>query len=162
GEVLVRVGYSDLNYKDGLIVNGLARLVRNYPHIPGIDLAGTVEESSDAAFKPGDEVVLTGWATGERHWGGYTQKQRVKAEHLLPLPKGMSQKRAMAIGTAGLTAMLCVMALERHGLTPEAGEVLVTGATGGVGSVAVAILAKLGYAAAGSTGKADKAEYLRS
>src|SRR5690606_34315998 len=104
GEVLVRVGYSDLNYKDGLIVNGLARLVRNYPHIPGIDLAGTVEESSDAAFKPGDEVVLTGWATGERHWGGYTQKQRVKAEHLLPLPKGMSQKRAMAIGTAGLTA----------------------------------------------------------
>lgn len=162
GEVLVRVGYSDLNYKDGLILNGLARLVRSYPHIPGIDLVGTVEQSSAAEFKPGDAVVLTGWATGERQWGGYSQKQRVKAAHLLPLQKGMSPKRAMAIGTAGLTAMLSVMALERHGLKPDQGEVLVTGATGGVGSVAVAILAKLGYRVAGSTGKTELGEYLKS
>ena len=162
GEVLVRVDYSDLNYKDGLIVNGLARLVRSYPHVPGIDLVGTVEESSAPGFKPGDAVVLTGWATGERHWGGYSQKQRVKAAHLLPLPKSMSPKQAMAIGTAGLTAMLAVMALEHHGLKPGEGEVLVTGATGGLGSIAVAILAKLGYKVAGSTGKADKVDYLRS
>ena len=162
GEVLVRVSYSDLNYKDGLIVNGLARLVRSYPHVPGIDLVGTVEDSSSPDFKPGDAVVLTGWATGERHWGGYAQKQRVKAAHLLPLPAGLSPKRAMAIGTAGLTAMLSVMALERHGLRPGEGEVLVTGATGGLGSIAVAILAKLGYKVAGSTGKADKVDYLRS
>jgi acrylyl-CoA reductase (NADPH) len=162
GEVLVRVQYSDLNYKDGLILNGLARLVRSYPHIPGIDLAGTVEHSSAAEFKPGDAVVLTGWGTGERHWGGYSQKQRAKAGHLLKLPQGMSPKRAMAIGTAGLTAMLSVLALERHGLEPGAGEVLVTGATGGLGSVAVAILAKLGYKVAGSTGKADRSDYLKS
>jgi len=162
GEVLVRVGYSDLNYKDGLILNGMARLVRSYPHIPGIDLVGTVEASSAPEFKPGDAVVLTGWATGERQWGGYSQKQRVKAAHLLALPKGLSPKRAMAIGTAGLTAMLSVLALERHGLKPDQGEVLVTGATGGLGSIAVAILAKLGYKVAGSTGKADKADYLKS
>jgi acrylyl-CoA reductase (NADPH) len=162
GEVLVRVQYSDLNYKDGLILNGLARLVRSYPHIPGIDLVGTVEQSSAAEFKPGDGVVLTGWGTGERQWGGYTQKQRVKAAHLLKLPAGLSPKRAMAIGTAGLTAMLSVLALEGHGLKSDQGEVLVTGATGGVGSVAVAILARLGYKVAGSTGKADKVDYLRS
>jgi acrylyl-CoA reductase (NADPH) len=162
GEVLVRVGYSDLNYKDGLILNGLARLVRSYPHVPGIDLVGTVEASTAPEFKLGDAIVLTGWATGERQWGGYSQKQRVNAAHLLPLPKGMSPKRAMAIGTAGLTAMLSVMALERHGLKPDQGEVLVTGATGGVGSVAVAILARLGYKVAGSTGKADKVDYLKS
>jgi acrylyl-CoA reductase (NADPH) len=162
GEVLVRVGYSDLNYKDGLILNGLARLVRSYPHVPGIDLVGTVEASSAPDYKPGDAVVLTGWGAGERQWGGYTQKQRVKAAHLLPLPQGLSPKRAMAIGTAGLTAMLSVMALERHGLRPGHGEVLVTGATGGLGSIAVAILARLGHKVAGSTGKADKVDYLRS
>src|SRR5215472_14019842 len=145
GDVTVAVSHSTLNYKDGLILAGLGRIVRKYPHVPGIDFAGTVESSASPAFKPGDKVVLTGWRVGEWHWGGYAQKARVKAEWLVPLPPAMSPQQAMAIGTAGFTAMLAVMALEHHRLRPDAGEILVTGAGGGVGSVAVAILAKLGY-----------------
>jgi acrylyl-CoA reductase (NADPH) len=161
GEVLVAVEYSTLNYKDGLIINGLGRLVRAYPHVPGIDFAGTVERSDSADFKPGDKVVLTGWRVGEIQWGGYAQKARAKADQLVKLPDGLSTKRAMAIGTAGFTAMLAVRALEQHGVTPAAGEVLVTGAAGGVGSVAIALLAKLGYTVAASTGRAALADYLK-
>ena len=161
GEVTIRVAYSDLNYKDGLILKGLARLVRTYPHVPGIDLSGTVESSSVPAWKPGDSVVLTGWATGERQWGGYAQKARAKADHLVRLPAGMSLKQAMALGTAGFTAMLAVMALEEHGLTKGKGTVLVTGAAGGVGSVAVAILARLGHHVTAATGRREQADYLR-
>ncbi len=162
GEVTVAVEYSTLNYKDGMILRGLGRLVRQYPHIPGVDLAGTVEQSSHPAFQAGDPVLLTGWRVGEAHWGGYAQKARVKGEWLVPLPDGLTTKRAMAIGTAGFTAMLAVMALEEHGVTPAAGEVLVTGAAGGVGSVAVAVLAKLGYQVAASTGRAETHAYLKS
>lgn len=162
GDVTVKVEYSTLNYKDGLVLNGLGRLVRTYPHVPGIDFAGTVEASASPAFKPGDAVILTGWRVGETHWGGYSQKARVKAEWLVPLPPGLTAKRAMAIGTAGFTAMLAVMALEEHGLSPSTdGEVLVTGAAGGVGSVATAILAKLGYRVAASTGRAAQHDYLK-
>jgi acrylyl-CoA reductase (NADPH) len=159
-EVTVAVEHSTLNYKDGMVLNGLGRLVRTYPHIPGVDLAGTVEASSDAAFKPGDKVILTGWRVGEQHWGGYAEKARVKADWLVPLPEGLTTKRAMAIGTAGFTAMLAVMALEAHGVAPDGGEVLVTGAAGGVGSVAVALLHKLGYEVAASTGRAETHDYL--
>jgi acrylyl-CoA reductase (NADPH) len=162
GEVTIRVAYSDLNYKDGLILKGLARLVRDYPHIPGIDLSGTVEASSSPDWKEGDEVVVTGWAMGERHWGGYAQKARLKASMPVKLPAGIDLKRAMALGTAGFTAMLSVIALERHGITPERGEVLVTGAAGGLGSVAVALLATLGYQVAASTGRAETHDYLKS
>lgn len=161
GEVTVAVEYSTLNYKDGMVLNGLGRLVRHYPHVPGVDFAGTVEASNSPAWKPGDKVILTGWRVGEHHWGGYAGKARVKADWLVPLPQGLTTKRAMAIGTAGFTAMLAVMALERHGVTPEKGEVLVTGAAGGVGSVAVAILAKLGYRVAASTGRAETHAYLK-
>ncbi len=161
GDVTVAVEYSTLNYKDGLILNGLGRLVRAYPHVPGIDFAGTVERSDSPDYKPGDKVVLTGWRVGEVQWGGFAQKARVKAAYLVPLPAGLSTKRAMAIGTAGFTAMLAVRALEQHGLTPDQGEVLVTGAAGGVGSVAIAILAKLGYTIAASTGRAALADYLK-
>lgn len=162
GDVLVRVSHSTLNYKDGLILNGLGRLVRQYPHIPGIDFAGVVEESAAPAYKPGDAVVLTGWHVGERHWGGYSQYARVKADWLVPLPKGLSLKQAMALGTAGFTAMLAILELERNGLTPSApGEVLVTGAAGGVGSVAVAVLAKRGYKVAAATGRKETHDYLR-
>jgi len=161
GDVLVRVDYSTVNYKDGLVLNGLGRLVRDYPHVGGIDFAGVVEESSHPDYKEGDAVVLTGWRVGEIHWGGYAQKARVKGDWLVPLPKGLSPRDAMAVGTAGFTAMLGVMALEDHGLTPEKGEVLVTGAAGGVGSVASAILANRGYTVAGSTGRAETHEYLR-
>ena len=162
GEVTVAVEYSTLNYKDGMIVNGnVGRLVRAFPHVPGIDFAGTVETSSDARYKPGDRVVLTGWRVGEVHWGGFSQKARVKADWLVPLPDGLSAKQAMAVGTAGFTAMLCVQALEDHGLAPDQGPVLVTGAAGGVGSVAVAVLANLGYAVAGSTGRPEQADYLK-
>ncbi|SCA57796.1 putative oxidoreductase, Zn-dependent and NAD(P)-binding [Candidatus Terasakiella magnetica] len=161
GEVLVKVDYSTLNYKDGLIMNGLVKLVKQYPHVPGIDFSGTVEASEDERYKPGDRVVLNGWRVGEIHWGGYAQKARVKADWLVPLPDEISTKRAMAIGTAGYTAMLSVMALEEHGLTPyQDGEVLVTGASGGVGSIACAILARLGYQVAGSTGSEDSHNYL--
>jgi len=162
GEVTIRVAYSDLNYKDGLILKGLARLVRDYPHIPGIDLSGTVEASTSPDWSVGDEVVVTGWAVGERHWGGYTQKQRLPAAMPVKLPAGIDLKRAMALGTAGFTAMLAVIALERHGITPERGEVLVTGAAGGLGSVAVALLGKLGYQVAASTGRAETHDYLKS
>jgi len=161
GEVTIRVAYSDLNYKDGLILKGLARLVRNYPHIPGIDLSGTVEASTSPDWKEGDEVVVTGWAVGERHWGGYTQKERLKASMPVKLPDGIDLKRAMALGTAGFTAMLAIITLERHGLTPDKGEVLVTGAAGGLGSVAVALLAKLGYQVAASTGRQETHDYLK-
>lgn len=162
GEVTVAVEYSTVNYKDGLCIGPGGGLVRKYPHVPGIDLAGTVEASDDDRYKPGDKVVLTGWRVGEAHWGGYSQKARVKADWLVPLPKGLDTRRAMAVGTAGFTAMLSVMALEDHGLVPGHGPVLVTGAAGGVGSVATAILAHLGHEVAGVTGRPETADYLRS
>ncbi|MGC1486542.1 MAG: acryloyl-CoA reductase [Albidovulum sp.] len=162
GEVTVAVEYSTMNYKDGLCVGSGGGLVRNYPHVPGIDFAGTVEASDDARYKAGDKVVLTGWRVGEAHWGGYAEKARVKADWLVPLPSGLSTRSAMAVGTAGFTAMLAVMALEDHGLKPGQGPVLVTGAAGGVGSVATAILANLGYEVAGVTGRPETADYLRS
>jgi acrylyl-CoA reductase (NADPH) len=162
GDVVVRVVYSDLNFKDGLILKGLGKLVRTYPHIPGIDFAGVVERSESAQFKPGDEVILTGWRVGEVHWGGYATRARVKSDWLVPLPPGMTLEQAMALGTAGFTAMLAVMALEEHGLKPASkGDVLVTGASGGVGSVAVALLASLGYRVAAVTGRAEAHEYLK-
>jgi acrylyl-CoA reductase (NADPH) len=160
-EVTVAVAYSTLNYKDGLCIGPGAGLVRNYPHVPGIDFAGTVEASEDARYKPGDKVVLTGWRVGEAHWGGYSQKVRVKADWLVPLPEGLDARAAMAVGTAGLTAMLAVMALEDHGLKPGHGEVLVTGAAGGVGSVATALLATLGHEVAAVTGRPGQEGYLR-
>jgi len=162
GDVTVAVQYSTLNYKDGLVLGGLGRLVRQYPHVPGVDFVGTVEASESPQWKKGDAVILTGWRVGETHWGGYAQKARVKGEWLVALPRGLTPERAMAIGTAGLTAMLAVMALERQGLAPERGEVLVTGAAGGLGSVATAILAKLGYTVAASTGRAETHDYLKS
>jgi acrylyl-CoA reductase (NADPH) len=162
GDVLVRVSHSTLNYKDGMVLNGIGRLVRDYPHVPGIDFSGVVENSHHTGFKPGDEVVLTGWRVGEAHWGGYAEKARVSGDWLVPLPTGLSMANAMAIGTAGFTAMLAVRALEAHGLKPDAGEVLVTGAAGGVGSVATAILENLGYRVAGSTGRPDHADYLKA
>jgi len=161
-EVTVAVEYSTVNYKDGLCIGPGGGLVRKYPHIPGIDFAGTIEASDDARYKPGDKVVLTGWRVGEAHWGGYSQKARVRADWLVPLPEGLTTRQAMAVGTAGFTAMLAVMALEDHGLTPGHGEVLVTGAAGGVGSVATAILAARGYDVAGVTGRPEQAEYLTS
>ena len=160
GEVTVAVEYSTVNYKDGLCLSGQGGLVRTFPHVPGIDFAGTVESSDDARYKAGDRVVLTGWRVGEAWWGGYAQKARVKADWLVPLPDGLSAKQAMAVGTAGFTAMLAVMALEAHGLTPDKGEVLVTGAAGGVGSVATAILGKRGYQVAAVTGRPETADYL--
>jgi len=162
GDVTVRVQYSTLNYKDGLILNGLGRLVKTYPHVPGVDFSGVVEASRHAGFKPNDNVILTGWRVGENQWGGYAERARVKGEWLVKLPADLSARNAMAIGTAGFTSMLCVMALEHHGLKPGAGEVLVTGAAGGVGSVAVAILAKLGHNVVASTGRADTHAYLKS
>ncbi len=162
GEVTVDIDYSTLNYKDGLCIGPGGGLVRNYPHVPGIDLAGIVETSDDARYEVGDEVVLTGWRVGENRWGGYAQKARVKGDHLVPLPEGLSTKQAMAVGTAGLTAMLAIMALEQQGLTNGSGPVLVTGAAGGVGSVAVAILANLGYNVAAVTGRPAVGQYLKS
>ena len=161
GEVTVAVEYSTVNYKDGLCIGPGGGLVRNYPHVPGIDFAGTVEASSDDRYKPGDRVVLTGWRVGEVHWGGYAQKARVNADWLVPLPEGLTTRQAMAVGTAGFTAMLSVMALEDHGLKPGQGEVLVTGAAGGVGSVATAILAKLGHEVAAVTGRPETGDYLK-
>ncbi len=163
GDVTVAVKYSTLNYKDGMILQGLGKLVRKYPHVPGIDFAGVIEKSDSTKFKPGDEVVLTGNRVGEIHWGGFAAKARVKADWLVPLPKGLSLKQSMALGTAGFTAMLAVMALEEHGLKPGGeGEVLVTGAAGGVGSVAVALLARLGHRVAAGTGRADTHDYLKT
>jgi acrylyl-CoA reductase (NADPH) len=161
-EVTVAVEYSTVNYKDGLCIGPGGGLVRNYPHVPGIDFAGTVEVSSDPRYSPGDKVVLTGWRVGEAHWGGYSQKARVRADWLVPLPQGLSTRASMAVGTAGFTAMLAVMALEDHGLKPGHGEVLVTGAAGGVGSVAVAILSALGHEVAAVTGRPETEDYLRS
>jgi len=161
GDVTIQVEFSSLNYKDGLAVTGKGRIIRNFPAIAGIDLAGTVIQSEAAAYKPGDQVILTGWGLGERHWGGYSQLARVKGEWLVPLPPGMSAHQSMAIGTAGLTAMLCVQALENHGIQPG-GEVVVTGAAGGVGSVAVALLAQRGFQVVASTGRPGSHEYLKS
>ncbi|MEX0923397.1 MAG: MDR family oxidoreductase [Rhodovibrionaceae bacterium] len=161
GEVLVSVEHSTLNYKDGMVIQGIGRLVRDYPHVPGVDFAGTVEESSDSRYKPGDRVILTGWRVGEHHWGGYARKARVKADWLVPLPEGLDSKRAMAIGTAGFTAMLAAMQLGNHGVVPDSGKILVTGASGGVGSVAVAILAARGYQVVASTGRQETHGYLK-
>jgi acrylyl-CoA reductase (NADPH) len=161
GDVTVAIEYSTLNYKDGLCIGPGGGLVRTYPHVPGIDFAGAVLDSSDDRYAPGDKVVLTGWRVGEVHWGGYAQKARVKADWLVPLPEGLTTRQAMAVGTAGFTAMLAVMALEDHGLQRGQGPVLVTGAAGGVGSVATAILANLGYEVAGVTGRPETAEYLK-
>jgi len=163
GDVTVGVEYSTLNYKDGMIVQGIGRLVRDYPHVPGIDFAGTVEASESPDYKPGDKVVLNGWRVGEVHWGGFSSRARVSGDWLVPVPDNLSTEQCMAIGTAGYTAMLSVMALEDHGLTPESeGEVLVTGAAGGVGSIAVSILSNLGYRVAASTGREDTHDYLKS
>ncbi|SFG76178.1 MDR family oxidoreductase [Neptunomonas qingdaonensis] len=160
-DVLVDVDYSSINFKDGLAITGTGKIVSKFPMVPGIDLVGTVAESSSDAYKAGDQVVLTGWSVGERFWGGLSQKARLKSEWLVPLPTGMSPEVSMSIGTAGLTAMLCVMALEEGGVTPDKGPVVVSGAAGGVGSVAVAILAKLGYEVAAITGRAETEPYLR-
>jgi acrylyl-CoA reductase (NADPH) len=161
GDVTVAVEYSALNYKDGLAVTGKAPVVRRFPMIAGIDFAGTVESSANPAWKPGDKVVLDGWGTGETHLGAYAAKSRVKGEWLVPLPATMSTRDAMAIGTAGYTAMLAVMALERHGLTPASGPIVVSGAAGGVGSVAVAVLSKLGFTVHAVTGRTQEADFLK-
>ncbi|MDD9979207.1 MAG: acryloyl-CoA reductase [Boseongicola sp.] len=161
GDVTVAVEFSTVNYKDGLCIGPGGGLVRNYPHVPGIDFAGTVESSDDDRYSPGDKVVLTGWRVGEAHWGGYSEKARVKADWLVPLPEGLTTRQAMAVGTAGFTAMLAVDALERQGMTTGQGPVLVTGAAGGVGSVATAILAHLGYEVAAVTGRPETEDYLR-
>ena len=161
GDVTVRVEYSTINYKDGLAITGKAPVVRRFPMIAGIDFAGTVEASTSAAWEPGDKVVLNGWGCGETHLGAYAEKSRVKGDWLVPLPKTMSTREAMAIGTAGYTAMLAVMALERHGVTPSSGPIAVTGAAGGVGSVAIAVLSKRGFAVHAVTGRPQEADYLK-
>jgi acrylyl-CoA reductase (NADPH) len=161
GDVTVRVEWSSLNYKDGLALTGKAPVVRRFPMIPGIDFAGMVETSSHPDWKPGDRVILNGWGLGETHLGAYAEKARVKGDWLVAMPPGMTGREAMAIGTAGYTAMLAVLALERHGITPDRGPVVVTGAAGGVGSVAIAILGKLGYQVIASTGRAEEADYLK-
>jgi acrylyl-CoA reductase (NADPH) len=161
GDVTVRVTHSTVNYKDGLALTGKSPVVRRFPMIPGIDFAGLVESSSHPAFKPGDAVLLNGWGTGETHLGGYGEKSRVKGDWLVPLPKGLTAAQAMAIGTAGYTAMLAVMALEKHGLTPAQGPAVVTGAAGGVGSVAIALLATGGWQVVASTGRSGEADYLK-
>ncbi|MDM0052712.1 MDR family oxidoreductase [Variovorax sp. J22R115] len=161
GEVLIDVAYSTVNYKDALAITGKSPVVRKFPMVPGIDLAGTVLESSDARFRPGDAVVLNGWGVGETHWGGLARKARVKADWLVPIPRGLDARQAMAIGTAGYTAMLCVMALQNHGVTAATGPVLVTGANGGVGTIAIALLAKLGFEVHASTGRPQEAAHLQ-
>ena len=162
GDVLIQVDYSTLNYKDSLAITGASPVVRNFPMVPGIDFAGTVEHSDHADFKAGDQVVLNGFGVGEGHWGGLAQKARVKGDWLVPLPTAFTPKQAMTIGTAGYTAMLCVMALEQQGVNPDQGEILVTGAAGGVGSVAVSLLAKLGYHVVASSGRPEEKDYLLS
>src|SRR6516164_6527232 len=161
GDVTVRVEWSTVNYKDGLAITGKAPVVRRWPMIAGVDLAGTVESSTSPEWKPGDKVILNGWGLGETHLGAYAEKARVKGDWLVRLPQGMSTREAMAIGTAGYTAMLAAIALERHGLQPTSGPLVVTGAAGGVGSVAVAVLAKLGFAVTASTGRPQEADYLK-
>ncbi|WP_421621991.1 MDR family oxidoreductase [Alkalilimnicola ehrlichii] len=161
GDVTVKVECSTLNYKDGLAITGKGPVVKTFPMVPGIDFAGTVESSSSDNYKPGDAVLLNGWGVGEKHWGGLAEKARVDSRWLIPLPKAFNARQAMAIGTAGYTAMLSVMALEREGVTPDQGEVLVTGASGGVGSYAIALLARLGYHVVASTGRTQEADYLQ-
>ena len=161
GDVTVRVSYCTLNYKDGLAITGKGPVVRRFPMVPGIDLVGTVEHSESADYKVGDAVVHTGWGVGEVHPGGLAEKARLKGEWLVPLPAAFTPTQAMAIGTAGFTAMLCVMALERHGVTPDKGEVLVTGAAGGVGSVAVSVLSKLGYTVVAVSGRPEETDFLK-
>lgn len=161
GDVLVQVACSSLNYKDGLAVTGKGKIIRSYPMVPGVDFAGTVLESQSDAYQPGDQVVLTGWGVGERHWGGFAQLARVKADWLVPLPEGLTPHHAMGIGTAGFTAMLCVLSLEASGMHPGEREVVVTGASGGVGSMAVAILGQLGYRVVASTGRTELYDYLQ-
>ncbi|WP_438279823.1 acrylyl-CoA reductase (NADPH) [Pseudomonas alabamensis] len=162
GTVTVRVAYSTLNYKDALAITGQSPVVRQFPMVPGIDLAGTVEHSDHADWKAGDRVVLNGWGVGERHWGGLAQRARLDGDWLVPMPAGLDERQCMAVGTAGYTAMLCLMALERHGLAPDQGPVLVTGASGGVGSFAVSLLAQAGYQVIAATGRAEEADYLRT
>ena len=162
GDVLINVDYSTLNYKDSLAITGVSPVVRSFPMVPGIDFAGTVEKSDHADFKAGEKVVLNGFGVGEGHWGGLAQMAQVKGDWLVPLPSAFTSKQAMVIGTAGYTAMLCVMALEQHGVTPDKGEVLVTGAEGGVGSVAISLLATLGYTVVASSGRVEETDYLMS
>lgn len=161
GDVTVQVLYSTLNFKDALAITGRSPIVRHFPMVPGIDFAGVVETSSSPKYQPGDQVLLNGWGVGENHWGGLAEKARVRSEWLTPLPQAMTEFQAMSVGTAGYTAMLCLMALERHGLTPQSGKVLVTGATGGVGSFAIALLARRGYSVIAATGKQQEVEYLK-
>jgi acrylyl-CoA reductase (NADPH) len=161
GDVTVRVTHTTLNYKDGMVLNSIGKLARKFPHVPGIDFAGTVEASDHPAWNPGDEVILTGWRVGEATWGGYAERARVKGDWLVPMPKGLTAERSMAIGTAGFTAMLAILDLEDHGLSPtNPGEVLVTGAAGGVGSIATACLAQRGYTVAAVTGRPETHDYL--
>lgn len=162
GDVTVRIAYSTINYKDGLALTGKSPVVRKFPLVAGIDFAGVVETSDDPRYRPGDAVLLNGWGVGESHWGGLAQRARVKADWLVPLPEGLTARQAMAIGTAGYTAMLCVLALEHHDIQPEAGEILVTGANGGVGSIAITLLARLGYRVVASTGRPQEADFLRA
>jgi acrylyl-CoA reductase (NADPH) len=162
GDVTIQVEWSTLNYKDGLAITGKSPVVRRFPMVPGIDFAGTVIESTNPAWKTGDKVILNGWGVGETHCGGLAEVARVKGEWLVPLPKSFTTRQAMAIGTAGYTAMFCVLALEKHGIKPQDGEILVTGANGGVGSVAIALLAKLGYSVVASTGRIHEAEFLKA
>lgn len=158
GEVTVRVAYSSLNYKDGLAITGAGKVVRQFPMVPGIDFAGVVEHSEDDRYQVGDNVILTGWGVGEQHWGGIAEKARVKADWLVPMPENFDARKAMIIGTAGLTAMLCVNALKEQGITPDSGDIVVTGASGGVGSVAVQLLSLLGYSVTAVSGRLDKNE----
>ncbi len=162
GDVTVRIDYSTLNYKDALAITGNAPVVRSFPMVPGVDFAGIVETSSDPAWKTGDRVVLDGWGVGESRWGGLARKARVKGHWLVALPAALTTRQAMAIGTAGYTAMLCVLALERHGIAPGCGDILVTGAAGGVGSIALALLSRLGYRVVASTGRTQESDYLKS
>lgn len=162
GNVTVRVSHSTLNYKDGLAITGKGPIVRQFPMVPGVDMAGTVEDSSDPDFKPGDQVVLNGWGVGEGHWGGLAERARLQGKWLIPLPSAFTPAQAMAVGTAGYTAMLAIMALEKSGVTPDKGDVLVTGANGGVGGFAIVLLAKLGYRVVASTGRVSEGEYLTS
>jgi len=160
GDVLIQTQFSTLNYKDALAITGKSPIVRKFPMVPGIDLVGTVEHSTHEDYAAGDKVILNGWGVGETHWGGLAQKARIMGDWLIPLPGGMKPEHAMAIGTAGYTAMLCIMALERHGVTPDKGDILVTGAAGGVGSFAVGLLSKLGYRVVASTGRPEESDYL--
>jgi acrylyl-CoA reductase (NADPH) len=161
GDITVDVAYSTLNYKDGLAITGKGPVVRKFPMVPGIDIAGTVRESRHPGYRAGDRVILNGWGVGETHWGGLAQVARLKGDWLVPLPEAFTPRQAMAIGTAGYTAMLCVIALERHGVSPEKGEIVVTGAAGGVGSTAVALLSRLGYTVVAVSGRPEEADYLR-